>query len=145
MDLCIYKYNAFTAFFEKESPGHIHTWCYAHVLNLVLRDVTTTNHTSISLFGYSKGWSVLSYLRMDMWKEQMSQKHGHDIQSRLNLIGATRWWSKNECRPKIFGTFEDGSRGMLCDVIEVLYCVSIFEKLSVKARFDASVMSDNMI
>ena len=82
---------------------------------------------------------------MDMWKEQMSQRHGHDIQSRLNLIGTIRWWSKHECLRKIFGNFEDGSRGMFCDVIEVLYCVSTFEKLSVKARFDARVMLDNMI
>ena len=46
---------------------------------------------------------------------------------------------------KIFGTFEDGSSGMFCDVIEVLYCVSTSEELSVKARFDASVMLDNVI
>ena len=26
---------------------------------------------------------------MDMSKEQMSQRHGHDIHSSLNLIGAT--------------------------------------------------------
>ena len=84
-------------------------------------------------------------MRMDMWKEQMSLKHGHDIQSRLNLIVATRWWSKHKCLPKIFGTFEDGSSGMFCDVIEVLYCASTSEKLSVKARFGASVMLDNMI
>ena len=45
------QYNGFTAFFEKESPGHIHSWWYAHVFNLVLCDVTTTNHASISLFG----------------------------------------------------------------------------------------------
>ena len=44
------QYNGFTAFLEKESPGHILTWCYAYVLNLVLCDVTTTNHASISLF-----------------------------------------------------------------------------------------------
>ena len=44
------QYNGFTAFLEKESPGHINTWCYAQVLNLVLCDVTTTNHASISLF-----------------------------------------------------------------------------------------------
>ena len=43
------QYNGFTAFIEKESPGHIHTWCYVHVLSLVLCDVTTTNHASISL------------------------------------------------------------------------------------------------
>ena len=46
---------------------------------------------------------------------------------------------------QIFGTFEDGSSGMFCDIIEILYCVSTSEKLSVKARFDASVMLDNMI
>ena len=75
----------------------------------------------------------------------MSQRHDHDIQSKLNLIGATRWWSKYECLQTSFGTFKDGSSGIFCDVIEVLYCVSTSEKLSVKARFDASVMLDNMI
>ena len=35
---------------------------------------------------------------------------------------------------------------MFCDVIEVLYfCASTSEKLSVKARFGASVMLDSMI
>ena len=53
--------------------------------------------------------------------------------------------SKHECLRKIVGTFEDGSSGMFCDVIEVLYCASTFEKLSVEARFDTSVMLDNMI
>ena len=88
------QYNGFTAFLEKESPNHIHTWCYAHVFNLVLCDVTTTNHAFISLFGLIEKVGVFFwelYLRTDMWKEQMSQRHGHDIQSRLNLIGATRW------------------------------------------------------
>ena len=82
---------------------------------------------------------------MEMWNEQMSQSHGHDIQNRLSLIVATRWWSKHECLQKIFGTFEDGSSGMFCDVIKVLYCISTSEKLSVKALFDASVLFDNMI
>ena len=96
--------------------------CYTHFLNLVLCDVTTTNHASISLFGLVQKIGVFfrkSYLRMDMWKEQMSQRYSHDIQSKLNLIGGTRWWSKHKCLRKIFGTFEDGSSGMFCDVIEV--------------------------
>ena len=45
------QYKGFTAFLEKESPGHIHTWGYAYVVNLVLCGATTTNHASISLFG----------------------------------------------------------------------------------------------
>ena len=69
------QYNGFTAFLEKESPCHIHTWCYAHVLNLVPCDVTTTDHASISQFGLIQKVGVFfreSYLPMDMWKEQMS-------------------------------------------------------------------------
>ena len=107
-----------------------------------------TNHASISLFGLVQKVGVFfreSYLRMGVWKEQMNQRHSHDMQSRLNLIGATRWWPKHECLQKIFGTFEDGFSGMFCDVIEVLYCASTSEKLSVKARFDASGMLHKMI
>ena len=74
------QYNGFTAILEKESPDHIHTWCYAHVLNLVLCDVTMTNHTSISLSSIVvQKVGVFfreSYLQMNMWKEQMSQRHG---------------------------------------------------------------------
>ena len=69
------QHNGFTAFLEKEFSGHIHTWCYAHVLNLVLCDVTATNHASISLFGVVQKVGVFfwgSYLPISMWKEQMS-------------------------------------------------------------------------
>ena len=34
---------------------------------------------------------------------------------------------------------------MFCDVIDVLHCASAFEKLGVKARFDASVMLNDVI
>ena len=71
-------------------------------------------------------------MRIDMWKEQMSQRHGHDIQSRLNLIAPMNLIF--ECLQKVFGTFEDGSSGMFCDVNEVLYCASTSKKLNVKAR-----------
>ena len=72
------QYKGFTAFLKKESPDHIHTWCYAHVVNLLLCNATATNHASISLFGLLQQVAIFfreSYLRKDMWKEQMSQKH----------------------------------------------------------------------
>ena len=72
------QYNGFTAFLKKGS-GRIHKWCYSQVLNLVLCDVTTTNHASISLFGLLQKIGMFfqeSYWRMDMWKEQMSQRRG---------------------------------------------------------------------
>lgn len=30
------KYKGFSTLLSAESPQHVHTWCYAHVLNLVL-------------------------------------------------------------------------------------------------------------
>ena len=95
------EYNGFRAFLEKNLlVTFTHGVMPSHVLNLVLCDATTTNHASISLSSILVQKVELffreSYLRMDMWKEQMSQRHGHDIQSRLNLIGATRWWSKHK-------------------------------------------------
>ena len=53
-------YNGFTAFLEKASPGHIHTWCYAHVLNLVICDVTGSNEASVTLFGILQKAAVFS-------------------------------------------------------------------------------------
>ena len=44
------QYYRFTAFLKKESPGYIHTWCYAHVLNLVLCNVTTGCPTKKFIF-----------------------------------------------------------------------------------------------
>ena len=43
--MCQGNTKGFIAFLEKDSLGHIHTWCYAHVVNLVHCDATTTNHT----------------------------------------------------------------------------------------------------
>ncbi|XP_065651106.1 uncharacterized protein LOC136079299 [Hydra vulgaris] len=36
------QYNGFTSWLSKESPGQIHVWCYAHVLNLVVTDATSS-------------------------------------------------------------------------------------------------------
>ena len=32
-------------------PSHIHTWCYAHILNLVISDSSNVSVAAFSLFG----------------------------------------------------------------------------------------------
>ncbi|XP_065642784.1 uncharacterized protein LOC136074398 [Hydra vulgaris] len=44
------QYNGFTSWLSKESPGQIHVWCYAHVLNLVVTDATSSVIEGTSLF-----------------------------------------------------------------------------------------------
>lgn len=36
------QYKGFSALMASQSPSHVHVWCYAHVLNLVLSDTTQT-------------------------------------------------------------------------------------------------------
>lgn len=44
------EYNGFRAWLEKEVPGLVHVWCYAHLLNLVLVDTTSSTLSCSSLF-----------------------------------------------------------------------------------------------
>ena len=44
-------YNGLTAKLSDIIPNHIHTWCYAHVLNLVLSDTAQVLPITISFFG----------------------------------------------------------------------------------------------
>ncbi|KAL4088707.1 hypothetical protein QTP88_023791 [Uroleucon formosanum] len=70
------QYAGFTTWLENKSPGHIHTWCYAHVLNLVMKDTSETNVPSISLFSLINKCAVFfreSYRRMDTWVNQLEK------------------------------------------------------------------------
>ena len=44
-------YNGLQALLKQVRPSHVHTWCYAHVLNLVIGDASTVSSQAVSLFG----------------------------------------------------------------------------------------------
>lgn len=45
------QYKGFSSLMTAQSPTHVHVWCYAHVLNLVLCETTQAVIESGSLFG----------------------------------------------------------------------------------------------
>ena len=46
-------YSGLQALVKADRPSHIHTWCYAHVLNLVIRDASVAlKATSQSSFAW---------------------------------------------------------------------------------------------
>lgn len=64
------QYKGFSALLATQSPTHVHVWCYAHVLNLVLADTTQIVIESGSLFGLLNDTAVFireSYQRMNLW------------------------------------------------------------------------------
>jgi len=59
--------------------SHIHTWCYAHVLNLVISDASSVCVVAVSLFGLLTELSTFfndCYEKMKVWEEHMQTKPG---------------------------------------------------------------------
>ena len=95
------QYNGFNAWLNTFSPGQIHVWCYAHVLNLVMGDVTTKAVQVVNLFGVLNTCAVFlreSYLRFNVWRKFSKLKY-------ISVIGETHWWAKNRAFTKIFRNF----------------------------------------
>lgn len=97
------QYNGFNAWLNKVSPGQIHVWCYAHVLNLVTGNVTKKTVEVVSLFGVLNTCAVFlwkSYLRFNIWLDFNKLKY-------ISVIGETRWWAKD--RALLLRYFENSS------------------------------------
>ena len=95
------EYEGVSAHLKKENMNHLHTWCYAHALNVVISESTEIAVPAISLFGLVQELGVFfreSYKRMIAYEKT-------NAHVRLSIIGKTRWTSKSEASAKIFGKF----------------------------------------
>ncbi|KAL4083714.1 hypothetical protein QTP88_029030 [Uroleucon formosanum] len=95
-------YNGVTAKLSEVIANHVHTWCYAHVLNLVLSDTTQCLTPCMSFFNLVQEAFLFfkeSYKRLAVY---------HKENPSLKLAGsvATRWRSRNDAIVKIFGRIE---------------------------------------
>ena len=82
------QYNGFVAHMKEQIPSHVHVWCYAHVLNLVLSDASKISTSAIKLFSVLNMLSVFfreSYKGMNLWIGQLHSSR------RLTNIAETRW------------------------------------------------------
>lgn len=115
------QYKGFSSWLEKESPNQVHVWCYAHCLNLIILEATSTSTAAVSLFGLLNSCASFfrdSHKRMDVWRSVSTDNRV------LNLIGQTRWWAKDVALKKIFGLFNDPSNSLYITVLNVLLIVS---------------------
>jgi hypothetical protein len=115
------QYKGFSLWLEKESPNQIHIWCYAHCLNLIILEATSISTASVSLFGLLKSCAIFlrdSHKRMDVWRSVTTDSRV------LNLIGQTRWWTKDVALKKVFGIFNDPSGSLFIIIVKVLLSVS---------------------
>ena len=142
------QYNGFNAWLNKVSPDQIHVWCYAHVLNLVLGDVTKKTVEVVTLFGVLNTCAVFlreSYLRFNVWREFNKLKY-------ISVIGETRWWAKDRALTKVFGKFFIKAPDQETQVIDFLYIdmlqtfhdISLSDKFNNDVRYRAKTLLDSM-
>ncbi|KAL4143886.1 hypothetical protein QTP88_006140 [Uroleucon formosanum] len=130
------QYNGFSAKLSDVAAKQIHVWCYAHVLNLVIGDITLKVLQSITLFGILNGCAVFvreSHTRMDVWTTMNSRK-------RVCTIGETRWCEietnssiKSEARFKA-----SGLKAGLCKyeiILTAQMYLRIFEKTTPLSKY----------
>ncbi|XP_065654481.1 uncharacterized protein LOC136081122 [Hydra vulgaris] len=136
------QYNGFTSWLSKESPGQIHDWCYAHVLNLVVTDATSSVIEGTSLFQLLNSCAVFlreSYQRMDVW-ENTSLKIRYQ---RLNVIGETRWSAK-ETALKNLGIMIT-KKPLYVDLLITLNYFVSNESFNAQIRHAASTLMESLL
>ncbi|CAI5660952.1 unnamed protein product [Oreochromis niloticus] len=138
------QYKGFPALMTAQSPTHVHVWCYAHILNLVIADTTQSVIESGSLFNLLNDIAVFikeSYHRVNLWEKQ-TQETRH---RRLSLIGETRWWAKHDALQKIFGHFGKPDDGLFVDVVLTLEAIEKREKEKPAVRAKARVFKECLL
>lgn len=137
------QYNGFSTWLSKKAPGQIHVWCYAHVLNLVMMDVTKISVQAISLFGLLNSCAVFireSYLRMNVWRDKSQEERFRS----LSVIGETRWWSTDAALTKVFGSFNDPSRALYVNLIQTMAAISCSDHFNADIRYKAGTFLDSL-
>lgn len=139
------QYKGFSALMTSQSPTHVHVWCYAHVLNLVLANTTQTVIQSGSLFSLLNDIAVFikeSYQRVNLWENQTQQQTRH---RRLSTIGETRWWAKHNALQKIFGHFGKPENGLFIDPVLTLEAIENREKEKPVIRAKARGFKESLL
>ncbi|XP_047132607.1 uncharacterized protein LOC124811291 [Hydra vulgaris] len=142
------QYNGLQQKITEAADHHVHIWCYAHVLNLVVKEATSCCIQAVSFFTLLQNVSTfikVSYKRMATWIKLVETHIGMDIMKRLKLIGETRWLGKSNAATAIFGTFAEPSSTVFVNLILCLSCISESENFDTKTRHEAKTLKFDTI
>jgi len=134
------RFNGFSSWLSKSSPGQIHVWCYSHILNLVIIEATKSPLQAASLFVLLNDVAVFfkeSYKRMNVWKKTIGEK---DLR-RLVTIGNTGWWSKEKALHHIF--VDQGH--LYVEMILALDTIQTLDSFTPEVRVKAKIIKGSFL
>jgi hypothetical protein len=144
------QYRGVQARIREVAENHVHVWCYAHTLNLVLGDTTSSTVPAMSYFTLLNSTATFvrgSYKNMNEWINCLSEKVGTAKLMKLNTIGKTRWWAKAGAVQKIFGEFgneEAVNKSLYVDVLTCFSEIVSSPRFNVTARDEARTLVDKL-
>ena len=139
------QYRGVQARISEVVDNHVHVWCYAHTLNLVLGDTTSSTAPSMSLFSLLNPTATFvrgSHKNMNAWTDCLSEKFGAAKLLKLNTIGKTRWWAKAGTIQKIFGEFGDAKAANKSLYVDVL---TYFFEIASNPQFNATARDEEKL
>lgn len=85
-------------FIHQKNPHAIYIWCFAHRLNLVVKRTCNSIRIKFLLETVEEAASFFraSYKRMQIWTSTAQSVPEYNSQTKLKLIGQTRWTSKED-------------------------------------------------
>eukprot|EP00795_Rhopilema_esculentum_P003454 gene3454-1833_t len=145
------QYNGVRAKIKQVADMHIHVWCYAHTLNLVLGDTTSAITPAMSLFALLNSVATFfreSHKRMNQWNDYLAGKVGTEKLKKLNTIGKTRWWAKAGAIQKVFGDFDfihTEQNALYIDMLIILSGIAHNNEFNTSARDDARTLLGKLL
>ncbi|XP_047129351.1 uncharacterized protein LOC124809338 [Hydra vulgaris] len=137
------QYNGLQQKITEAADHHVHIWCYAHVLNLVVKEATSCCIHAFSFFTLLQNvltFVKVSYKQMATWIKLVERQIGMDKMKRLKLIGETRWSGKLNAATAIFGTFAEPSSTVFVNLILCLSYISKSKNFDTKTRHEAKTL-----
>ena len=122
------QYRGVQARISEVADNHVHVWCYAHPLNLVLVDTTSSTVPSMSLFSPLNSTATF-------------------VAPEVEYIWGTRWWAKAGAIQKIFGEFGDtdaANKSLYVDVLRCFFEIARDPQFNVTPRDEARTLMDKM-
>ncbi|XP_077290366.1 zinc finger MYM-type protein 1-like [Arctopsyche grandis] len=141
------EYNGLQSKLANMADQHVHIWCYAHVLNLVVTETTKCCVSAVSFFNLLQNLATFingSYKRMSVWIGVVEKQLGQEKMKRLKLIGETRWSGKSNAATTIFGHFNDPTASTFVNLLTCLSMIQDSDKFDAKTKHEATYLLQSL-
>jgi len=131
------QYQRLQSFIKEVNPSAVYTWYYAHRLNLIVVQVTSSSPDAVNTFGNIEelyNCISTSKKRVAYYGNMQKKRHPTVRVKRLKRVNTTRWMSYSMALPTVLLTFDV--------IIDTLENIKIIESSDFKVCSKANGLID---